>query len=64
NYEFTEGDNQFKLALFRKSNLVKSFSVTIIKNHTHTALNLNNVSSKKAEITAQFAKWHRFQPTD
>ncbi|KPZ56154.1 hypothetical protein AN391_02303 [Pseudoalteromonas sp. P1-13-1a] len=64
NYALTQGDNQFKLALLTKSNLVKSFSVTNKKNHTHTALNLNNVSSNKAEITAQFAKWDRFQTTD
>ena len=64
NYTLTEGDNQFKLALFTKSNLVKSFSVTNKKSHTHTDLNLNDVSSNKAEITAQFAKWDRFQTTD
>ena len=64
NYMLIEGDNQFKLALFTQSNLVKSFSVMNKKSHTHTELNLNDVSSNKAEITAQFAKWDRFQTTD
>jgi hypothetical protein len=64
NYTLSEGDNQFKLALFTKSNLVKSFSVTNKKSDTHTLLSLNDVNSNKAEITAQFAKWDRFQTTD
>ena len=64
NYELTEGDNQFKLALFTQSNLVKTFSVTNKKAQTNTVLSLNNVSSNKAEITEQFAKWDRFQTTD
>ena len=64
NYALTEGDNQFKLALFTQSNLVKSFSVTNKKAQTNTVLSLNNVNSNKAEITAQFAKWDRFQTTD
>ncbi|WP_166377939.1 hypothetical protein [Pseudoalteromonas sp. Z9A4] len=64
NYTLSENGNDFNLAFITQSNLVKTFSVTNKKAQTNTVLSLNNVNSNKAEITAQFAKWDRFQTTD
>ncbi|MEL0641578.1 hypothetical protein V6260_13275 [Pseudoalteromonas aliena] len=64
NYTLSENGNDFNLAFFTHSKLVKTFSVSNKKSQTTTLLSLNNVNTDEPLISAQFAKWDRFQTTD
>ena len=64
NYTLSENGNDFTLAFFTHSKLVKTFSTSTKKSQTTTLLSLNNVNTNEPLISAQFAQWDRFQTTD
>ncbi len=64
NYTLSENGNDFNLAFFTHSKLVKTLSISNKKSQTTTLLSLNNVNTDKSLISAQFAQWDRFQTTD
>lgn len=64
NYTLSENGNDFNLAFFTHSKLVKTFSISNKKSQTSTLLSLNNVNTNEPLISAQFAQWDRFQTTD